>query len=245
MVDALDMAELERVTRDAWPADEQVPVGGWVLRAHHGVSRRANSVWTAAPEPEGWQAAAERFYGSHGLPVRLQVSDASPAGLDERLAAEGWQAEAATSVLVAGAAQVLAATTPVDGVTVQVHERLTQEWLEAYLAMDGISAVVRPAYVALFGHLQGAFALAYEHGTPVAAGLGVPDAGWLGLSCLVTAAPHRGRGIGGTMLHALAATAPGAQVWLQVVDDNPATRLYGRVGFERAYGYRYRTRPPH
>ncbi len=242
-------AVLEPITRAAWPAADQQAVGGWVLRAHHGVTRRANSIWTAAPEPPGWELAAADFYGTRGLPVRLQVGDSSPVGLDARLAAAGYVAEARTSVLVAATTELRAnlagGPQPTDpDLTVAVTTTVTPVWLDAYLDLEGIDRAARAPYAALFGRLPGSYALATVAGTPVSVVLGTDQSGWLGLSCLVTAESHRGRGIAGTLLGTLVERHRGPSAWLQVMDVNtPARRLYERLGFTRAYGYHYRTLP--
>ncbi len=241
-----DPAALELLTRDAWPAAESVPLGDWRLRAHHGTTRRANSAWTAAAAPEGWQEAVEAFYQERGLPVRLQVGDATPAEADRALAAAGYVAEAPTSVLTACAADVLART---EGrahpdLTSAVSTTVTPAWLDAYLTLEGFDESKREVYGEIFGRLAGGFVLmrAADHPEPVAVALGVAQGEWIGLSCLVVAESHRGRGLAGATIRTLAGAAPKSSIWLQVMDDNaPALGLYGKLGFTRAYGYHYRT----
>ncbi|MDO3410768.1 GNAT family N-acetyltransferase [Saccharibacillus sp. CPCC 101409] len=83
----------ERLGAEAWPSLASEPLGGWRLRAAGGISKRANSVWTAAPYPDedrDWLQSAEDFAERHGIPCCFYVSDTSPAGLDERLEAAGY-----------------------------------------------------------------------------------------------------------------------------------------------------------
>ncbi len=85
----------------------------------------------------------------------------------------------------------------------------------------------------------------YEDGKPVAALLLVPDGAWAGIYGVVTAASHRGRGIGGRLVrHAMAAAREAGcrMVTLQVAPGAPAERLYRRLGFGPAGTLRgYRT----
>src|SRR6185312_7162556 len=93
----IDAALIEHLADAAWPAAEQVPLGPWKLRATHGVTRRANSVFTAgigdtsALELTKWVQAAEAFYSRRSLPAVFQISAATGAsGLDALLAKRGY-----------------------------------------------------------------------------------------------------------------------------------------------------------
>jgi hypothetical protein len=92
----IDPVLIEQLADAAWPAAEQAPLGPWKLRATHGVTRRANSVFTAgdgdasAVELTKWVQAAEAFYSRRSLPAVFQISAATGAsGLDALLAARG------------------------------------------------------------------------------------------------------------------------------------------------------------
>src|SRR5438034_9249906 len=88
----LDPVSIERLADAAWPAAEQVPLGPWKLRATHGVTRRANSVYTAGngevptAEIEKLVKEAEGFYARRALPAVFQISAATGAkGLEALL----------------------------------------------------------------------------------------------------------------------------------------------------------------
>jgi len=55
---------LDELAANAWPAQVQQAFGGWRLRATNGLTRRANSVLTAAPTPDHpeWLSYIEDFY---------------------------------------------------------------------------------------------------------------------------------------------------------------------------------------
>ena len=67
---------------------------------------------------------------------------------------------------------------------------------------------------------------------------------WAVLTDLTVEPQVRGRGIGGAVVEALCRRAKAERataVALQVLADNPARRLYRRLGFSDHHAYRYRT----
>ena len=114
--------EIERRADRAWPAQEQLALGPWTLRATHGVTNRANSVFTAPPAgaalpaPDAGPAlveAAEAFYARRGLPPVFHLSPATwPPALDTLLARRGYLVHQPSEVWVADPRVVLARTTP-------------------------------------------------------------------------------------------------------------------------------------
>jgi ribosomal protein S18 acetylase RimI-like enzyme len=102
---------LEQCAYTAWPAEELEELDGWRLRAMRGVTRRANSAWTATTGTRlSLQArieAVEAFYAARAQPSVIQLSQATALpGLDARLDDRGYQLEAAVSVQIADAVQV-------------------------------------------------------------------------------------------------------------------------------------------
>ncbi len=89
---------LEHAAADAWPGVEQDVVGGWMLRAGHGVSQRANSAVPVDPTSATGDLLAAlpavvRWYTDRGLTPRVHLPDRilrTPAG---------WRAGPDVSVL--------------------------------------------------------------------------------------------------------------------------------------------------
>lgn len=102
--------ELERAAFDAWPATEVEALDGWKLRAMGGVTRRANSAWTA--ETFGGRslteriAAVEAFYRARGLTSQFMLSPLSTPGLDAELEARGYRVDSPVAIQVADAGAV-------------------------------------------------------------------------------------------------------------------------------------------
>src|SRR5262249_31764512 len=69
------IAELEARAFAAWPAAEVEPLGGWRLRATSGVTRRANSAWTAAAVDDVARsiARAAALYAARAPPPAVRL----------------------------------------------------------------------------------------------------------------------------------------------------------------------------
>ena len=82
---------------------------------------------------------------------------------------------------------------------------------------------------------------------PVACGLGVLEREWVGLFDIVTRPDARRRGHGTRVMRFIldwARQHRASHAYLQVMRENqPAIRLYEKLGFHEAYGYWYRAAP--
>lgn len=247
----VDVRTLELAAFRAWPAAEVCELAGWRLRATGGMTRRANSVFTAFTAGSGGERPlgerireAEAFYAARGLPCRFQMSPVSePPELDRALEERGYAFETPVSIQIADAEAI--AAEPLDE-RVRVESRLSEAWLEVS-ARQGRFAEMEESYRALLERIgAGArFALGHVDEEPVAVGLGVIDGEWCGVFSMRTLARARRQKLGRGVLAALAraALADGARsLYLQVERDNaPALALYRSMGFVEVYGYHYRT----
>jgi GNAT superfamily N-acetyltransferase len=242
------VAELEARAFAAWPAARVEPCGGWRLRATANLTRRANSVWTNAEvdDADAAIARAEAFYAGCRQRAIFQLTPlAEPLGLDARLAARGYAVESGVSIQCAELA-ALDLPTP-RGVEAHVDARLGADWL-ALAGERGRFAGQLDAFRALLERIgpRAGFALATVDGEPAATGLGVCEAGWLGVFAMATLPELRRRGAARSLLAALRdwASARGAtRSYLQVERDNPgALDLYARAGYREVYGYHYRVK---
>src|SRR5262249_48111501 len=204
----------EAAAARAWPAEEDVPLGGWRLRASGGVTNRGNSVWPNADDGgvplERKLAAVEAFYADRGLPARYQMTVASrPSDLDAVLEARGYRLHTPCLVMVADAAEVLARLGGGDGVS--VAERPDEEWLGAWGGLGGArpgEAAARTAFLLRTG-LPLAFASSRVGGEVAAVGAAAREGGWLGVFGMATRPELRRRGLARAVLAALAAWGAG------------------------------------
>ncbi|ANF31828.1 GNAT family N-acetyltransferase [Leifsonia xyli] len=251
-MDLPDPAALDRLADRGWPALERTPLQGWTLRASNGVTNRANSVLTAGEVDDVAAAVeeAERWYAARSLPPVFQTSPASPGALSEVLAGRGYREHSATDVLVADRAEVAhggkapgaSATAPASA------DSPSAGWLDTWWSVDGRGGPAEREVTRRI--LTGGPALYASHGDPSA-----PDAvarlalvgEWGGLYAVATRPEARRRGLARDLARALAHAASEhgvASLWLQVVAENAAAHaLYASLGFRRASGYSYWSRP--
>lgn len=228
-----EIRALEHAAALAWPGTEQLWCDGWLLRAAHGHTSRANSAvpllfsssaqslpeiidWYAARGLEPWLALPERL-----LPIkapgikanRVLVGDLSPAD--------------------PGAATLTSAPSP--------------EWLRIYerdVPVDVLTAVLDGTVT--FAELPGGTSTAT--GDVLAVGRGAvttaPDGvRWLGVSCVRVAESARRTGLARAICAALqswGADQGATRAYVQVLDDNTAAlELYRTLGFRLHHRHRY------
>jgi len=234
----------------AWPVADVVDFDGWVARRAAGVTQRANSVLPiGAPEDvQNTLEKVETHYLSQGLTPRFQVGPASrPEGLDELLAARGYQVGSPTLVQTAEIAKVLELI-PDDGRRVNISSAPDDAWMDLWWREDGRGgAEAQQIARGILTDGVARYASIHEQGTITAvARLALVD-DWAGLYCVVVDPAFRRQGRALALMRALlleATTFGIDRAWLQVVAGNePARALYARLGFETVSRYHYRIRP--
>jgi GNAT superfamily N-acetyltransferase len=224
-------ARIDVMADAAFPPSRATELDGWILRADDGTHRRNRSVWARAGNGDRLAeriARAEEWYAGRGLPARFQITPAScPPGLEEELDARGYEVDGPSFVWTGELAALGAPRDPVE-----IAERPDERWLRA----SGADATV-------LGRV--AVPSAYARSEP-ATGRGTLHGEWLGIYEVATQPDARRQGAASAIVAALAAWGleRGARrAYLLVLEDNaPAHALYARLGFSRAYGYRYLVR---
>lgn len=267
---ALPAEVLAAASDRAWPAIEYAELGGWLLRAASGFTRRANSVLALGDPgipPADAVARVRAWYAERGLPTYFQTVVGSAT--DRYLATEGWPDEAPTIVSTARLAAVRDRAYSDNPVTVDIADVPDAAWFSRYNraattgpAADAARAVVSGTAVSPggTGTVRHGFATVREPGVevPIAIGrvsvdLGGPSgAGGAGLrvasfTAIETDPAYRRRGLGRAVMAALTdhALAAGATLGLLGVeaDNEPALRLYDGLGFTEHHRYHYRREP--
>lgn len=220
-----EIRALEQAAALAWPGVEQQWLDGWLLRAGHGVTSRANSAvpldfsadLRALPEIVDW-------YRTRGLPPWL--------ALPERLLAVRMPGVKQTRVMVADiraggpTGQITLAGAPDAG------------WLAVYerdVPLDVLCSVVDGEVI--FASVPG---IAVGRGAITMA----PDGTrWLGIAAVRVAPRFRRQGYARRVcaaLRAWGAERGAARVYVQVLsDNNGATALYAAMGFGLHHHHRY------
>ncbi len=239
---------LEELSIGAWPAAQTLLYDGWVLRFAGGSTRRAKSIHPLYPARLDLAEKipiCEQLYRQQRLPVIYKMTPASePAGLDERLAELGYQHEALTCVQLRDLSD-WEVQAPISS---ELSEEETAQWQANFARMSGLKegnqAAHRQILRAIFPRT--CFATIREGGQAVACGLGVLQAGFLGLYDIVTDSDFRRQGYGERLVRDLLTWGKrqGARAaYLQVMLNNPpALSLYEKVGFREEYRYWYRVK---
>lgn len=234
-----DVAALEEVCADAWPAVTVERLGQWRLRAADGFTSRANSALAVGDPGLPTAAALHRaieFSHVHGIPPRAQVPLGAP--IEEHIRAAGWRAEppAGLGVLVM-TGPLPTGSTPA-GVT--MSQRPPVGWWP--LAVGAPEPTPAQRHV-LAGREGLGFGTATDNGQTVGIVRGAVVSGVLHIGRLAVATGHRRSGIAVGLLAALAdwAEQRGASTCvLQVTPDNEAAvSLYAKLGCRTHYRYRY------
>lgn len=243
----MDPRRIEEVSLNSWPALQQILFDGWLLRFARGCTKRANSVNPLYPSTLDVKAkvdACEAHYARQGLPPVFRLTPfSSPADLDRVLESRGYRTIDPTSVLYLHLKDLQLPRAP----SGELREETLDDWLAIYASLNGAALAQQTHREILQAIPSGRFPVSLAAaGQPVACGLGVLEGDYVGLFDLVTAEPARKKGYGTRLVSSLLrwAQAQGAaHAYLQVVQGNePARRLYDKLGFREAYGYWYRVR---
>lgn len=235
---------------------EQRWMDGWLVRTNPGKAQRARCINAVAEGRERWQSKLQRceaLYRRLGLPILVRITPFTrPADLDPCLAKAGYRHHDDTRVMVLPSLdqdELRHPAAPPAGTTWGALD--PDAYAQAVGAIRGSTAEARRAHAA---RLRSSpvrycgYALFDESGVAIACGQFAAEEDLVGLYDIATAAGYQGQGLATWLCKRLlttAATEAGSRsAYLQVGADNqPARRIYDRLGFEDAYSYHYRLAP--
>ena len=242
-VPSVSADDMQRICWAGWPARETERLGDWALRAHDGITGRANSAMAVGdpgrPVPEALRQVAS-WYAGRGLPALLQLPLADPANLV--MADEGWPRLHVTVVQVAPIAAVLTALPDRLDLRSVVEPVPSADWLTL---MHDLDTGDPESHVAILtGPDRVGFATLYRGDEPVGIGRVSVEGVWAGVTSVDVAPSARREGIGSAVMGTLlrwAAAHGAASSYLQVRAGNPAAlRLYDALGYVTHHPYGYR-----
>ena len=237
----------EDACRNAWPAPREVHLGGWLLLAAGGPTRRTNSV-NPLPGPRMAPAAAieagERVFAGLAMPALFRTVSLAPE-LEPELERRGYRAEGHALTLAADLADHAGPDRPV-----RLAPAPDAAWLALRARVNAADEAAARAYRTMHETiaLPRACAALDEAGALVAQAYAVLDRALVVIESVATAPEARGRGHARRVVAALMewGRARGAtRACLQVVADNhPARALYAGLGFGLELSrYHYRRAP--
>lgn len=238
-----DELALEAVAAKGVRAAETAELGGWLLRADHGILRRANSVLPVGQlrmPLDDALAQAHDWYAERGLPLRIATQPEARRLLDADLGERGWHFEAQAHVMTARLDLLLAGAS---GARLILGPKLDDQWLAARsgaeLGDSGRALLAR--------HDTVVFARVVEDDRTIAIGRGVVDDGWLGISCVEVAPEGRRRGLAKVVMTGLwqwGRDHGAKRSYVQAeIDNEPAIALYRALGYAVHHDYLYRVEP--
>jgi ribosomal protein S18 acetylase RimI-like enzyme len=253
--DTAAIREMEARAARTWPAEENVPLNGWLLRASGGVTKRANSVLTAGdgPRGSGWLEEIEAFYKARGLTPAFHVTEGSPPHLDGVLARHGYAKEAPCVLMTARADMAAAAARQAldrrhAKLELRVSERADAQWLDDFIRLEQFPAKRLKFYEGLCARMPAGtrFFSLHSEGAAIAVATVIGEDGWGGIVNVAVDARRRGQGIGKRLMADIAEHSLSRQIdrlYLEVMANNePALRLYMRLSFAPVYEYHYRVK---
>ena len=235
--------DMQRICWAGWPAREHEMLGDWALRAHGGITGRANSAMAVGspgvPLPDAIDAVRE-WYVSRDLPPLLQLPLADPVNAE--MADLGWERLHVTIVQVAPIAPLLAAMAPRDDLQVVLEAVPSATWQSLMHDLD--TDDTESHLQILTGPERVGFATLFKGDEPVGIGRVSVEGTWAGVTSVDVAPSARRQGIGSAVMRALLTWAQqqgATESYLQVRAANPAAlRMYAALGYVTHHPYNYR-----
>jgi GNAT superfamily N-acetyltransferase len=235
--------EMQRICWAGWPARDVEMLGDWALRAHDGITGRANSAMAVGDAGRPLAVALDavrEWYVGKGLPPLLQLPLADP--VNREMAALGWHRLHVTIVQVAPVAPLLASLPARADLRSVVAPTPSADWRSLMHDLDEddpeshVEILTAPPVVG--------FATLFRGDEPVGIGRVSVEGQWAGVTSVDVVPSARRQGIGSAVMRALLGWAQGngaVASYLQVRAANPAAlRLYAALGYVTHHPYNYR-----
>jgi len=239
-------ADMQRMAGAGWPARESEAMGDWLLRAHGGITGRANSVMAVGDPGTDIRTALDRvqeWYDERGLPALVQVPEADP--VDAAVASHGWSQLHVTIVQTAAIAPTLDLIAPQPDLWIDITTTPSPEWLSLMHDLDTGDPASHVEI--LTGPERVCFATLRRGREAVAIGRVSIEGRWAGITSVDVPESRRRQGLGAAVMRGLlewAADQGARAAYLQVRALNePALALYRRLGFLTHHPYCYRVPP--
>ncbi len=251
---------VEEASLNAWPALQQQFYDGWVLRFAKGFTKRANSISPLYPTLPGNPMPieervryCENLYAREQLQTIFRLTSISPyPELDNFLTKRGYTLSDPAVVQL----RDFSSTPP-------APERFTRNpnptrfetvgieaWLDIYTKLAQVPSSAKVLHGAILRGIQALcgfgvlFAGSGPRERPVACGLAVSEANFVGLFDIITDPNERQQGYGRLLVEQLlrwGATAGASKAYLQMIEANkPGAALYKSLDFQPIYRYWFR-----
>lgn len=237
----MDLEGIERATVAAVAPAKTAEVDGWIVALDPGTIGRGHS---AAPLRFDMTAAEigaiEALYAAEGLSPVWRIGDEEGhEAVRAELTARGY-APSLPTLLKTGAITAMTAAGPAE--PAELIATPDEAWAAVFVG-EGFDPIDGMNRVQAFTRSPGALYGRVRDGErTVAVGVMSFHGSWASIHGMRTNKDARGKGAASRILATLAAEAHAQgyeDVFLQVVEDNPARAIYRRFGFERRRRYFY------
>lgn len=245
-----EVARIEQLMHEAWPATQTLNHHGWLLRSAGGFSKRANSVlpMSAPADTLGAVEFVEEHYRKLNIQPCFQMSPISqPKELDRILSSRGYESTVLALVMTSPIEPLIASNQGSNDLEVMTSASLSKPWFDLWWKIDGRGSVDDVEHAAKI--LEGCPAIYATVGDPqkpkgVARAVISKDQDQVGIFCMAVSENERNKGIGKALIRALLAKAQelgATHSYLQVlVTNHAAMHLYKKMGYQEASRYWYR-----
>lgn len=263
--------KIEELSVNAWPSYKIELFDKWLIRFSHQYTYRTNCVeqiGLSSIPIEDKVKYCEEVYSRYRTPCNFKINPLMPESFDKYLESQGYSIKHITNVMTMsldnfnkiepiheefelyGRNSNLPTHVYYDhDITVSVSDTITDNWITQLFRLNGTT---NPTHLKIIPQMFKAIpkeiivTCIEKDGRMVASGLGILERGDLGIYVIYIAQEfrrhHFGRAICNTIIEQ--GIKHGAKyAYLQVVKDNdPAVRLYERLGFKYDYTYWFRSK---
>lgn len=253
---SLSLKQIEELSLKQWPALNTEYMDGWKLRMSNGYTKRANCVSTMQSSSKQLHAniaACEQIYKSMKQPAIFKLTPFSEPKLDETLQQLNYELIDRSLMLTLALEQLAeepAISTDLSQSELElcIQEHISLPWLEQYCKLSGVSAAYIPTMIDMIAAMPGKLMLASYtvNGEVAALAMAIIDQNYVGIYDVITAEAYRNQGLCSYLMwHLLQQCKPyAANSYLAVLAGNePAKRVYAKLGYTEAYSYWYRIKP--
>lgn len=238
----------EEILLNQWQPLQTILYDGWILRFANGYTKRANSINPIYFSNEAIHEKiqhCEKMYAAQQLKTVFKITPSiHPEHLDEILASEGYAVLDHTSAQRLELKHVKQPAIQ----TVRVDAEVTDEWIDLFCSLNSVDEKHKHAMKLMLSNRcseKGFFSL-YHNGEVVACGLGMVARKVLGIFDIVTSHKYRNQGLGEQLILNILRWGKdrGAEYsdLAVLLNNEPALRLYTKLGFNEIYRYWYRVK---
>lgn len=237
---------VEDLSLNAWPSHQMQVYDGWILRFSYFYTHRTNCVETIGPAqlPIAEKVAyCEEVYRKWGTPSIFKISPLTTPALELFLEERGYEEQHRVDNMVLDLSSVGDPPAKAPALPLVVGDRVDDEWLEGLFSLKGETDPdhrrVVPSMYAAIPKDEITVKVLDDEGRIAGTGLGILDRGYVGVYAIHVREDCRRQGFAEAIVKTIlseGAKQGAGKAYLQVVSENePARRLYEKLGFQSEY----------